>query len=133
MCIPPTQKLDRQMDELLKEQLETTPKIRDRKLVRSMTPETRDLIKLVLESRSFFDEKEDFPEEEDMRLDPVIEAKFSAKTVSTSKSKLPTQIVQNDQPNDLNRPVNNPFIYFTDPAVNFNFVCVCVCVCVCVH
>ena len=74
------------MDELLKEQLETTPKIRDRKIDRSMTPETRDLIKLVLESRTFFDEKEDFSEEEDMSLDPVIQAKFSAKTVSTSKS-----------------------------------------------
>ena len=77
------------MDELLKEQAREKPMIQDRKLARSMTPETNDLIKSVLESRNFFEE--DFPEEEDI----VTEDKFSAKTVSTSKHNLSTKTVQN--------------------------------------
>ena len=136
MCISPTQKLDRQMDELLKEE----QAVRNRKIARSdamrmsLSPETSDLIKSILKSRNFFDEK--FPEEEsiplDMSPDPVIEDKFSAKTVSTSKNNFCTRIVQNDQPVDLNRPANIPFIYFADPAVKIQVFFSCVCVCVCV-
>ena len=108
------------MDELLKEEQAirdrrkprrslafraTPPKVQDRKIARkiarSMTPETSDLINSILEARNFFDE--DFPEKEDMSLDPD---KFSAKTVSTSKNNLPTRIVQNDQPVDWFKPTS---------------------------
>ena len=113
MCIPPIQKIDKQMDELLKEEQAirggkiarsiafraTPPKVQDRKIARkkigrSMTPETSDLITSILEARNFFEE--DFPEKEDINLDPD---KFSAKTktVSTSKNSLSTRIVKNDQ------------------------------------
>ena len=73
------QKLDRQREELLKQQEKTPPQLTDR--IRSVTPKSRDLINAVIHHDSFFDG--DFPEEEEMSPDPILAEEFNREPVST--------------------------------------------------